>query len=91
MFCLVLLAFVLPEEGRRGGGEESGFGADLGVEFGPGSHSPFLPQLLSWAVCGQKISRSLRAPSLLRGSRDWEVGGRPQTPLGSATLEYCNG
>lgn len=50
--------------------------------FGPGSRSPFLPQLLGLTVGGQKISRSLRDifSSFLEGwgwFQDWEMVGRP--------------
>lgn len=60
------------------------FRAGLGVCVWVG---PLLPVPTSAAqldsVC-QKISRSLRSTAASRGgSRNWEMGGRPQSPLRS--------
>lgn len=91
MLYQILLAFVLQEE-VGDGSEESGFPNWFsGLCPGAGSRSTLLPRLLSWTVCGQKISRSLRAQQPLEGvpgTGRWEEG--PSLPSDPAALESCS-
>lgn len=64
------------------------------VVFGPGSRSPFLPQLLSLTVGGQKISRSLRDifSSFLEGWGWFQgLGDGRKAPVSSRSHDSATG